>query len=111
MKRIKILSVINILLSILMLIAMWTVNNSRSYGLAALVDAAIFLLYFITFVVVASILGIMLLTLLLIYAYKRKHENTSDKGYKIAATVWTILLSLAGIGTMIVLIWGTVLCS
>ena len=111
MKRIKLLSVINILLSILMLIAMWFVNNSRSYGLAAFVNVAIFLLYFITFVVVASILGIMLLTLLLICAYKRKHKNTSDRGYKITATVWTILLSLAGIGTMIVLIWGTVLCS
>lgn len=111
MKKIKILSVLNILLSILMLIAMWFVNNNRDSGLAALSNAAVFLLYFITFVVVASILGIMLLTLLLIYAYKRKQKNTSDKGYETAATVWTILLSLAGIGVIIVLIWGTVLCA
>lgn len=109
MKKIKILSVIHILLSVIMLLAMWYANNKHGFGLAALTNSAVFLLYFVTFVVTASVLGIMLLTLLLIYVRRRKQGDSSDKGYETAAAVWTILLGILSIGEIIVLIWGTIL--
>ncbi|MBQ8799701.1 MAG: hypothetical protein IJZ55_09065 [Lachnospiraceae bacterium] len=109
MKKIKILFTFNVLLCILMIVAMWLVNNHQSEGLAALTDAAIFLLYFIIFLVVTSIFGLMTIALLLIYLFTRNRETPSDKPYNIAAIVWIVLLALAAAGVVFVLIWGTVL--
>lgn len=109
MKKIKILFTFNILLSILMMFAMWSVNNNQSEGLTALTDAAIFLLYFIVFVVVTSIFGLMTIALLFIHIFTRNQETPSDKPYNIAAIVWIVLLALAAAGVVFVLLWGTVL--